>query len=219
MKPASQSFQRYPLSVIFDSPATVRVLRALARHGGMLSASTLVDATRLTKPSVLSALRQLVETRTVEVLGTDRQRLYRFDESSRLGAALSALFAVESERYREVIEAVRASAHAAGAEAAWIYGSVARGEDRPGSDVDVAVACSSDTGFDIAANMRDALSGAERDLGFSASVIGIDDDEVGRLDREEDPWWLAIKREAITAMGPAPESYFDRTRRKRRKIQ
>lgn len=219
MKPASQSFLRYPLNMIFDSPANVRVLRALARHGGMLSASALVDATRMTKPSVLSALRQLVETGTVEVLGADRQRLHRFAESSRLGAALSALFAVESERYREVIEAVRTSAETAGAEAAWIYGSVARDEDRPESDVDVAVACPSGRVSDITTAMRDALSNAERHLGFNVSVIGIDADEVERLAREEDPWWLAVKRDAIAVMGSAPESYLNKSRRKHRKAR
>src|SRR5216117_2258651 len=119
MKPASQSFLRYPLNVIFGGPANIRVLRALARHGGILSAATLVRSTRLTKPSVLSALRQLIEAGAVEALGADRQRLYRFIESSRLGAVLNALFAAESERYREVMEAVRISAEKAGAEAAW----------------------------------------------------------------------------------------------------
>src|SRR3546814_13204079 len=92
MKPSPQSFQRYPLSVIFNSPANARVLRALARHGGALTVSTLVEATHLTRPSVLSALRQLVHARVADVLGSARPQLYRFAESTRLGKALSALF-------------------------------------------------------------------------------------------------------------------------------
>ncbi len=219
MKPASQSFLRYPLNLLFDSPANVRVLRVLARHGGVLSASALADFAKLAKPSVLSALRQLIETGTVEALGADRQRLYRFDDSSRLGAALNALFTAESERYRDVIEVVRTSAERAGAEAAWIYGSVARDDDRPGSDIDVAAACPPGRVYDVTTAIRDELSSAGRRLGFNASVIGTDADEVERLAREGDPWWLAVKRDAITVMGPAPESYFDKSRRKRRQAQ
>lgn len=219
MKPASQSFLRYPLNLVFDSPANIRVLRALARHGGVLSASTLADFTKMTKPSVLSALRQLIETGTVEALGADRQRLYRFGEGSRLGAALNALFTAENDRYLEVAEAVRISAEKAGAEAAWIYGSVARDDDRPGSDIDVAAACPPGRVYEVTTAMRDELSSAGWRLGFTASVIGTDADEVERLARESDPWWLAVKRDAIVVMGPAPESYFDRSRRKRRKAR
>jgi predicted nucleotidyltransferase len=217
MRPAHQSFLRYPLNVVFDTPANVRVLRALARHGGMLSASALVGASGLTKPSVLSALRQLNETGTVEIHGSDRQRLYRLNEASSLASIVNTLFMAESERYGEVIKAVRTSAEKSGAEAAWIYGSVARGEDRPESDIDVVVTGRSDKASDITAAMREGLLLAGRLLGFSASVIGIDDNEIKRLERERDPWWLGLRRDAIVVMGPAPEPYLDKLRRKRRK--
>ncbi|HET6620731.1 MAG TPA: nucleotidyltransferase domain-containing protein [Dongiaceae bacterium] len=219
MKPVPQSFLRYPLNPVFDSPANVRVLRSLARHGGALSAPSLAGLTKLTKPSVLSSLQQLIEARMVEALGAGRQRLYRFDDGSSLGAALGALFAAESERYRKVIEAIRISAERAGAQAAWLYGSVARDQDGPGSDIDVAIACPTKRLSIVTAGMREALSKAEERLGFTVSVIGIDDALARRLEREADPWWLAIKREAITVMGPAPESYVDQSRRKRRTAQ
>lgn len=217
MKPAAQSFLRYPLNLIFDSPANVRVLRALAQHGGMLSASTLVSISGMTKPSVLSAARQLIEAGTVEALGSGRQRLYRFDDASPLGVALGSLFAAENQAYRDIIEAVRTSAEHAGAEAAWVYGSVARGEDRPGSDIDVAIACPSERNFEITTAMRDRLSDAWRHLGLNASVIGIDAERIERMEREGDSWWLAVKRDAIGAMGPTPEAYADRSRRRWRK--
>jgi hypothetical protein len=67
--------------------------------------------------------------------------------------------------------------------------------------------------------LRDGLSHRGRDLGFTASVIGIDAEEVARLVREKDPWWLAVRRDAITVMGPAPDSYFDKSQRKQRKSQ
>ncbi len=219
MKPAAQSFVRFPLNLVFDSPANVRVLRALARHGGLLSASTIANSAKLTKPSVLSALRQLIEAGTVEALGSDRQRLYRFAEDGAMGLALNALFGAESEGYRNVVEAVRTSAETAGAKSAWLYGSVARGEDRPGSDIDVAAVCAPDCTFNIATRMREQLSGAWRRSGLNASVVGLDVGDIERLEREEDPWWQAVKRDAVVVMGAAPEFYLGRSPRKLRRAR
>jgi predicted nucleotidyltransferase len=219
MKPTAQSFLRLPLNLVFDSPANVRVLRVLARHGGVLTASTVASFAKLTKPSVLSALRQLIEAGTVEALGSDRQRLYRFAEEGVLGLTLNALFEAESQIYRDIIEAVRMSAESAGAKTAWLYGSTARGEDRPGSDIDIAVVCASERAFNVATIMRERLSGAWRRLGFNASVVGLDIGDIERLEREEDPWWQAVKRDAIVVMGAAPESYLGRSPRKLRRAR
>jgi predicted nucleotidyltransferase len=208
MKPAAQSLVRFPLNLVFDSPANVRVLRVLARHGGMLTASTVADSARLTKPSVLSALRQLVEAGMVEALGSDRQRLYRFAEHGVVGPALAALFEAESQNYRDFVDTVRAAAESAGAESAWLYGSVARGEDRPGSDIDIAVVGASDQAFNVATIVREKLTRAWRRLDLNASVVGIDRGNIVRLEREEDPWWVAVKRDAVVVMGPAPEAYL-----------
>lgn len=219
MKPAAQSFVRLPLNLVFDSPANVRVLRVLARHGGLLTASTVANLAKLTKPSVLSALRQLIEARTVEALGSDRQHLYRFAEQGVLGPALNALFEAENQNYRDIVEAVRTSAESAGASSAWLYGSVARGEDRSDSDIDVAVVCASGRAFGAATTMREKLSGIWRHIGLDASVVGLDVGDIERLEREEDPWWQAVKREAIVVMGTAPESHLGRSPRKVRRAR
>lgn len=215
MKPAARSFLRFPLDLVFDSPANVRVVRVLARHGGPLSASSLTDAARLTKPSVLSALRQLIDAGVVEALGSERQRLYRFREAGPLAAALDALFAAEHQLYRDLIEMLRTAAEKAGVEAAWLYGSVARGEDRAGSDIDVAIVGA----FDAAGAVRDGLSDAMRPLGADVSVIAIEASDVARLEREADPWWRDLKRDAVVVMGPAPDAYAGKAPRRRRRAR
>lgn len=217
MKPAAQSFLRFPLNLVFDSPANVRVLRALARHGGMLSASALANSASLTKPSVLSSLRQLVEIKAVEVAGDDRQRLYQLDEKSELGPALNALFAAESQSYHGVMESIRVSAEEAGAAAAWVYGSAAKGQDRPDSDFDVAVVAERGGVYDVARAVRDKLSYIGRPPHSAISVVGVDAREIPRLEREADPWWLDVKRDAIVVMGPAPDAYVGRASVKLRK--
>lgn len=146
----------------------------------------------------------------VEALGSDRQRLYRFAEEGALSLALIALFEAEGQGHRDIVGAVRASAESAGAKSAWLYGSVARGEDRPGSDIDVAVVCAPDRAFDVATAMREQLSNLWRRRGFDASVIALDVGDIERLEREEDPWWQAVKHDAVVVMGGAPESYLGR---------
>ena len=219
MKPAAQSFLRFPLSLVFGSPANVRVLRALARHGGILSASALANTATLTKPSVLSALQQLIAVGIVEVVGDDRQRLYRFREDGEIGPALGALFAAESQNYRDVIESIRTSAEKCGAEAAWVYGSVAKGEDGPRSDFDIVVVSTRGRAYDVATAMRDNVSYSGRVPRSSISVVGLDAQEITRLERERDPWWLDLKRDAMVILGPAPDAYVGRSPAKLRRAR
>src|SRR5579859_3479281 len=180
MRISPQSFLRQPLSAVFANPANVRILRALVRHGGELSAPLLAELSRMTKPSVLGALECLGALGYVESVGSGRQRLHRIDDRQPLLPALAALFAAEDRRFESVIESVRAAAVAAGATAGWLYGSVARGEDRPDSDLDVAIFASCDAGS-AKMKMREALREAEDRLRFTASVLGLGTPDILRL--------------------------------------
>ena len=207
MRPSAQSFLRYPLDRVFESPANVRVLRVLARHGGEMTTSRMMDQTGLTRVSVLAAVRRLAEYGVVEVIGSERQRLSRFNEKSPLSNAAKDLFAAEDASYADTIRAIRDTAERSGAEAVWIFGSVARSQDRSDSDVDIAVASSPRKAAAIKEALSDRL-GERGDLRFS--IAAVDLQLVARLERERDPWWLALKRDAITVMGPAPENYQGR---------
>jgi predicted nucleotidyltransferase len=209
MRTVPQSFLRQPLSAVLANPANVRVLRELSRHGGELSATTLAQRSKLTKPSVLASLDHLAGLGYVEPLGTLRQRLYRIDSKHPLVPALSDLFSAEDQRFQSIIEAIRAAAIDAGATAAWLYGSVARGEDRPDSDVDVALVASGNAGS-AKAKMREALRGREDTLRFSASVLGLDADDIVRLAAENDPWWVAVVEDTFPLVGPDPLSLASR---------
>jgi predicted nucleotidyltransferase len=205
MKPATQSFLRYPLDRVLDSPANVRVLRALARHGGEMATGMLMDRTALTRVSVLAALRRLADSRLIEVIGSDRQRLSRFNDKDPLAAAVKYLFAAESERYARAIDQIREAAENLGAKAVWIYGSVARSQDRSDSDIDIAVAVQNTADGDIPEAIREKLRQLEI---VRCSVVVVDGPLLTRLERERDPWWVALKRDAVTVMGAAPENYL-----------
>ena len=71
---AAQNIQRYPLTSILGTEANVRLLRELSRHGGQLSAPSLVARTSLGRTSVWVALATLKEMRIVESAGDGPRR-------------------------------------------------------------------------------------------------------------------------------------------------
>ena len=217
MRTAAQSFLRHPLSAVFANPANVRVLRELSRHGGELSATMLVERTRLSKPSVLAALAHLSGLGYIESLGSHRQRLHRIDSKHPLASSISSLFLTEDHRFQAIIEAIRKAATEAGAAAAWLYGSVARAEDRPDSDVDVALVSTRNAGA-AKGKMRDALREVEGALRFSTSVVSVDTDDIRRLVRERDPWWVAMVKDAMPLVGPDPVSLAARPEPKKKAV-
>lgn len=212
MKPSAQSFFRYPLDRVFESPANVRVLRVLVRHGGLMTSNMVMDQTFLTRMTVLAAIDRLAEAGLVELAGSQRQRLSRFDETGPLAGAIKAMFVREGAHYDEMLNAVRQVCEHLGAEAVWIYGSVARGEDRPGSDIDIAVVCPDEKLLAISEALREQL---EITGPVEPSIAVFDASEARRLEREQDPWWRAMKRDAIVVMGAQPDAYLVKTDKRR----
>jgi predicted nucleotidyltransferase len=76
-------------------------------------------------------------------------------------------------------------------EAAWIYGSVARGEDRPASDIDVAIQVAPDADT---AKMINELVEIEISLHVSIAPVFIQEQDVkdGRVDKR---WWQDVMRD------------------------
>lgn len=201
-----QSVQRYPLTTILGTDAAVRLLRELARHGGMLSAPELVRRTDLAVTSVARGLEALERVGIVEALGTGRAVLYRLRTDHLLARALDALFEVEEARFQAVLDSIREAAGAAGAGivAVWLYGSVARGEDGPGSDLDLALVADSYALPALADALRDGLLAPGERLGFNPSVVALGTHDVLRLNAEHDPWWTSSVGDAVPVLGPHP---------------
>jgi predicted nucleotidyltransferase len=210
-----QSALRYPLTTILGADAQVRLLRELAAHWGALSAPNLAQRTGLAASSVREALVILQGMEVVGAIGSGRTWLYRLQKGHPVGAALHALFWSELERFRSILESVRSAATEAGPGlvAVWLYGSVARGTDRAGSDVDVAVACEPGSVSSIGERLRDKLGKAEERLAFTASVSTVDTEDVLRHDADRDPWWTNVVRDALVIVGPRPEELAARLRR------
>ncbi|MBC9176179.1 helix-turn-helix domain-containing protein [Pseudoroseomonas ludipueritiae] len=204
---SSQSAQRYPLSSILGTDAGVRLARELARHGGQLSAPDLVRRTGLAKASVARGLEALVGAGAVDTAGTGRSVLYRLRPEHPLAPALSALFEAEERRFQNILEGARSAAEAAGPGlvALWLFGSVARGEDRADSDLDLALVGEPAALPRLADAFRDALVAPAGRMGFSPSVVALGTDDVARLAGQCDPWWMGVTRDAVPLVGQRPD--------------
>src|SRR5258708_629041 len=141
----SQSNFRYPLSRILSSEGAVRVLRELIRHGGEVAIPRLAEATKLNQQTVRNVLLgDLTRTGIAETVGQGRSTLYRARTTHPLHPVLDQLFAVEEVRVQRAFQTLAEAARAAASDvlAVWIFGSVARGDDEPSSDLDVALVVS-----------------------------------------------------------------------------
>ena len=198
-----QGFLRAPLTALFRSAGAVRVLRALAHHGGLLAVPTLERAAGLTNAGVHRVVRALADTGVVRTEGQGRVTGYRLDPDHPLVPAIAALFAAEDARADRVLDAVRAAAAPHQPEAVWLFGSAARGEDLPGSDVDIAVVFRAGTPEAALDAVRTGLQPMEDAERVAVSVIGLWPEDVARLSAG-DPLWRALERDAVPLLGPPP---------------
>jgi predicted nucleotidyltransferase len=204
---AHQSAQRYLLTSILGTDTGLRIVRELARHGGQLSAPDIGRRTGLAKASVARGLEVLEEARVVEPAGTGRSVVHRLRPDHPLAPALIALFEAEEARFEAILDSARSAALAAGPGvlALWLFGSVARGDDRADSDVDLAFVAEPEALSRLADVIRDALVVPAERLGFSPSVVALATDDVVRLAAEHDPWWRTVTRDAVPLVGANPD--------------
>jgi predicted nucleotidyltransferase len=199
-----QSNLRHPLNFVMGNETHVRVLRELFRHRGLLGAPRLARDAGISRNAARVALIVLAEAGIVEALCGGRTVLYRADMDHPLATVLAELFRAEEERADAILAAVKIAVGEPTIIGAWIYGSFSRGEDRLGSDLDIAVLTEL---RDTAAveRLRERLDEAGDRLRFSPSVVGIDLADVARMSGG-DPWWSNLVREATVIKGGRPET-------------
>lgn len=201
------SFARQPLDIILAGTGSVRVMRALVAHGGAISVSRIAQDTALTPDGVRGVLHDLERVGIVESSGSGRTRLFRAISSNSIVLALDALFAAERARFDDILASVAAAAKDKRIVAAWLFGSVARGEDTSNSDLDVAIVIASEpSDVDaVADKARDLLREHEERLGFTASIVPIPLADLRRLASERSPLWSDLQTNARVLKGSPPE--------------
>jgi predicted nucleotidyltransferase len=208
----TQSHLRYPLTGLLGSAGNVRVLRALTADRSPQSAPQLAAVAGLTPQGARLVLDVLVRRRLVTAHGSGRAQLYELNASHPLASSLASLFQEEQRRWDGLLASIRAvlQRHATAVSAAWLYGSVARGEDSPASDLDMALVVRSQA---VADRIREDLMPLEDEQQVRISLTALTPKELAAL-AEDDPWWSDVVRDGRVLKGPAP----DQARRRLAKI-
>lgn len=135
-----------------------------------------------------------------------------------LTQSLVALFSSERSHADAVLDAIRRAAAALNPapRAVWLYGSVARAEDAPASDIDIAVVTTAEDPGPQAAALRDAIAGATPWHEHRISVVGLGLRDVRRLAKEGAPFWRNLERDAVVLAGDAPAGLLGRKARRGR---
>ncbi|MCE2657303.1 MAG: nucleotidyltransferase domain-containing protein [Rubrivivax sp.] len=144
----------------------------------------------------------LARQRLVKVHGSGRTQLYELNAAHPLASSLAALFHDEQGRWDALMSSIRDVLDRHGAvSAAWLYGSVARGDDALGSDVDIALVVRSQP---VADQVREALMPLEDAQQISISLTALTAEDLAALP-DDDPWWVNVVREGRVLKGAAPD--------------
>lgn len=207
----SQSHVRYPLTSILGSAGSVRVLRALAANRAPQAAPELARQAGLSPKGARLVLEGLVRQQLVKVYGSGRAQLYVLSDSHPFAGAIAALFEEEGRRWERLLGALRdvLAKYGSDVPAAWLYGSVARGEDTHESDLDVALLVAEPSVTD---RVREDLMPVEDEHHVHISLTGLTAGELMALP-QGDPWWADVVRDARVLKGSAPQAAMNRARR------
>lgn len=129
-----------PLDDLLTGTAPLRGLRVIARmEGSEFTAGELVRRSGLVPSQAWSLLHRLRTQGMVTVRYVGRTAVWRAEPKNQILTALRGLLEVEDGLWDAVMEQVRRDLRSTPATRAVVFGSAARGEERPGSDLDLFV--------------------------------------------------------------------------------
>lgn len=198
----TQSHLRHPLTTLLGSAGHVRVLRVLATDRAPQSAPQLAATAGLTPQGTRGVLEAMTRQRLVKAHGSGRMQLYELNTGHPLAPSLAALFQAEQQRWDGLMGSIRDVLERHGAvTAAWLYGSVARGEDAPDSDMDIALVVRSQA---VADQVREAFMPLEDAQQIRISLTALTTKDLAALP-DDDPWWANVVRDGRVLKGAAPD--------------
>jgi predicted nucleotidyltransferase len=130
--------------------------------------------------------------------------------------ALTTLFEAERQHADALLETIRRAAVRLEPPplAVWLYGSVARGEDTPASDVDVAIVSALPNPTAQADTLRDRIANELQERDQRVSVIALAPKDVRRLARERAEIWTELVRDAAVLAGYDPAGLLEHLSRR-----
>ena len=195
------------LEGVLGSTAKVKVLRALLPLNSPVSGREAKHLAGIRSQS--GAQQALVALAQLGVLHEERirgARLYRVNRAHHAAPALESLFSVEAQRLSSLRDLIDHSLSAKGlierVHGVILFGSSARGDARPGSDVDLLVVTdTADAGEAVSEAMLDAAEQAERTLGVHLSPLVMPLARLCRRWATRDPLLLNVHAEGRVLLG------------------
>lgn len=142
-----------PLDDVLGTRSHVRVLRTLHRllPGIALSGRDVARRSGVSHPSATAGLRDLTELGLVRVRRARQADYYEMNRDHVLAGDLARLFDREGHLRDELVGFIRdlLLRHRVPVSESYLFGSAARGEWRPTSDIDVALICTPDAASDV----------------------------------------------------------------------
>lgn len=202
---AAESYLRHPTSTLLATPGSVRVLRELLASEAPLAVRNIAERTGLSAQAVRNTLVGLQEGGIVEGLGGGRSRLYRADVNHPLYLPLGSLFQAEAERFETVVDGLATAVGnlTPAPLGAWIYGAVARGEDVPDGDVEVALVAADEEVETPVTRLREMVGPLQDVQRIWISLVGLAPSDVRRLSGK-DPWWKSATEPHLRIFGKGP---------------
>lgn len=210
-------FLTTPLDSAFGSRSKVRLLRLLVEQDRTVSAREAARLTGGTNPAMLAAVNELAKLGLIRREISGRQFLLRANRDHRLFEVLQRLFRDESQWSGMFFGAVRASLTGVGQKggvlsgartrvvAAWIFGSVATGEDKPGSDIDLFVLSRSDGAVQpILERIGDNVARWRNEFGADVRPVVMSREQVTTQLRNGNRFLTQAIRSARVIMGEIP---------------
>ena len=128
-----------PLDDIFQTPSSIKVLRVLAKSELDLTGRQIADMASLNPQTCQNTLDRLNDLRLLAVRRVGRAYLYRLKSYNAIvQKMLMPLFTTKTNLLNNELTKV-ANQLESTAIAVILFGSVARGEEEPGSDIDLAI--------------------------------------------------------------------------------
>jgi DNA-binding transcriptional ArsR family regulator len=201
----SESYLRHPTSTLLATPGSVRVLRELIEADAPLPVRALAKRTRLSAQAVRNTLGGLQRGGIVEELGGGRSRLYQPDVNHPLYLPLGSLFQAEDERFGTILEGLTTAVEnlTPAPLGVWIYGAVAREEDVPDSDVEIALVAADEEVETPVLRLREMLGPLQDVQRIWFSLVGLAPSDVRRL-AGKDRWWASATEPHLKIFGQDP---------------
>lgn len=203
----SSSAVREPLAHALGSVARVAALRVLVGAGEQLTQREVARRAGLQHRSIQLALHDLVALGLISRWEGGRDHVVRLQEEHRLVPAIRELFRREADHFLELRQELTTAAarltRRSGLAGLALFGSVARGTDRPDSDLDLLVLVRHARDLEPALAAVGALAPRlQEKYGARLRPIGYVVRDAARLWRRKKAPFADMRQDAMVLAGP-----------------